>query len=61
MVRGEEPAGKKIHCKAEEGGWQCKGVGSGGAVAVRGVWISAEYMKWKKGTDGGDVGGGRKK
>lgn len=24
---------------------------------MRGVWILLEYMKWKKGTDGGGVGG----
>lgn len=29
---------------------------------MRGVWILLEYMKWKKGTDGGGVGGkGEKK
>lgn len=28
---------------------------------MRGVWILLEYMEWKKGTDGGGVGGQEKK
>lgn len=28
---------------------------------MRGVWILLEYMKWKKGTDGGGVGGRKKR
>lgn len=32
----------------------------GGAVAMRGVWILLEHMKWKKGTDGGGAGGRKK-
>ncbi len=31
------------------------------AVAMRGVWILLEHMKWKKGTDGGGAGGRKKK
>lgn len=30
------------------------------AVAMRGVWILLEHMKWKKGTDGGGGGVGRR-
>lgn len=56
MVRGEDPgdgAKRKIHCKAR--GRRRR------AVAMRGVWILLEHMKWKKGTDGGGcVGGGKK-
>lgn len=44
---------RKIHCKAR--GRRRR------AVAMRGVWILLEHMKWKKGTDGGGcVGGGKK-
>lgn len=43
--------GREIHCKAR----------GRRAVAMRGVWITPEHMKWKKGTDGGSVGGRMKK
>lgn len=39
--------GRNVHCEAR----------GRRAVAMRGVWISLEHMKWKKGTDGGGVGG----
>lgn len=52
MVRGEDPGEEKS--TARRGGRRrC-------AVAMRGVWILPEHMKWKKGTDGGGVGGRKK-
>lgn len=52
MVRGEDPGEEKS--TARRGGRRrC-------AVAMRGVWILLGRMKWKKGTDGGGVGGGKK-
>lgn len=51
MVRGEDPGEEKF--TARRGGRGAEVC----AVAMRGVWIFLEYMKWKKGTDGAGVGG----
>lgn len=56
MVRGEDPGEEKKNSLQGAGG-----EGRRCAVAMRGVWILLEYMKWKKGTDGGGVGGKGKK
>lgn len=52
MVRGEDPGEEKFTAR-RAGRRRC-------AVAMRGVWILLEHMKWKKGTDGGGVGGRKK-
>lgn len=56
MVRGEDPGEEKF--TARRGGRRRRR-----AVAMRGVWILLERMKWKKGTDGdgGVAGKGGKK
>lgn len=54
MVRGEDPGEEKF--TARRGGRRRRRR----AVAMRGVWILLEHMKWKKGTDGGGVGGRKK-
>lgn len=53
MVRGEDPGEEKSTAR--------RGRRRRCAVAMRGVWILLEHMKWKKGTDGGGVGGRREK
>lgn len=47
MVRAEHPGKKRSP----------QGAGAACCCYERGVWISFEHMKWKKGTDGGGVGG----